>query len=114
MYSLSLYSFRWRIGAKIALGDIQLSEVLLNKLMPHLQLLPILRSKMRVIMRRINRYCIFHFVLFILEIDFFLFHISVVIFSPKTSLISDISIYNFCLRLLIHPPTSIRTGKNVL
>ncbi|CAF1109897.1 unnamed protein product [Adineta ricciae] len=84
---------KWRIGSKIALGDIQLSEVTVNKLIPHLESLSILRPKLLVILRRINRYF--------------------VIFSPQTSLISDVRIYNCSLRLLMYPPTLIRTDFQI-
>ncbi|UJR29329.1 hypothetical protein I4U23_010541 [Adineta vaga] len=84
---------KWRIGAKVALGDIQLSKAVLNKLMPLLQFLPTLHSKITIIIRRINRYF--------------------VIFSPRTSMTVDMRIYNCCLRYLMYPQTSIRTDFHI-
>ncbi|CAF0711791.1 unnamed protein product [Adineta steineri] len=93
IYSHHEYLAKWRIGTKIAMGDIQLSKTTLTKLMPHLEFLPLLFSNLAIIIRRINRYF--------------------VIFSRHTSSISDMTIYNCCLQFLMHPKTSFRTDAHI-
>ncbi|CAF0873895.1 unnamed protein product [Rotaria sordida] len=93
IYSNDAILTSWRIGAKIVMGDIQLSKTTLMKLIHHLKSLPLIYSNMSLIIKRAN----FYFALF----------------SPYATLTNDLSIYNCCLRLLRYSQTSIRTDLDI-
>ncbi|CAF1623632.1 unnamed protein product [Rotaria magnacalcarata] len=82
-------STNWRIDLKIVMGDIQLSKKTLTKIILHLKSLSLIYSNISIIVKRIN----FYFTLF----------------SPCTIVVSDLSFYNCCLRLLMLPQTSVRS-----
>ncbi|CAF3112482.1 unnamed protein product [Rotaria socialis] len=86
-------STNWRIDLKIVMGDIQLSKKTLTKIILHLKSLPLIYSNISIIVKRIN----FYFTLF----------------SPCTIVVSDLSIYNCCLRLLMLPQTSVRSDFHI-
>jgi hypothetical protein len=100
--------YSWFINMKIALGDIQLSKIILMKLILHLNSLPLFYTNINIIIRRINFYC--NQTLWV--ISYLIWFILVVIFSPHESLITDLSIYNCYLRLFMYPKVSIRTGTS--
>lgn len=98
----------WRIALSVGkTDDIELSTMVMTKLIDHLQSIPLLYDSMMEALRRINLYCEWSTGL-IIHID--LLFCLVLIFLPQTSIEFDLSIRRCFLRLP-QLQTSVRTGR---